>query len=133
MENPSILKATGRAGFFMKKLMVMMSLCLFCSLCTIVGETEEVRFQIQADSRVHEEAGLKNQIYAVYSELTDGVDTESRPVIIAQNIRAEYQNNTVVITQGDGKGSLIHGSFDAFSCGRPVKPKSWIAELFGHE
>ena len=126
----------------MKKLMVMMSLCLFCSLCTIVGEAEEVRFQIQADSRVHEEAGLKNQIYAVYSELTDGVDTESRPVIVAQNIkrfevnediRAEYQNNTVVITQGDGKGSLIHGSFDAFSCGRPVKPKSWIAELFGHE
>ena len=85
---------------------------------------------------------LKNQIYAVYSELTDGVDTESRPVIVAQNIkrfevnediRAEYQNNIVVITQGDGKGSLIHGSFDAFSCGRPVKPKSWIAELFGHE
>ena len=93
----------------MKKLMVMMSLYLFCSLCTIVGETEEVRFQIQADSRVHEEAGLKNQIYAVYSELTDGVDAESRPVIVAQNIKrfevnedihAEYQNNTVVITQG---------------------------------
>ena len=79
----------------MKKLMVMMSLCLFCSLCTIVGETEEVRFQIQADSRVHEEAGLKNQIYAVYSELTDGVDAESRPVIVAQNIKRFEVNEDI--------------------------------------
>lgn len=124
----------------MKKLIVMISLGLFCSLCTLVGETEEVRFQIQADSQIHQEAELKNQIYAVYSELTAGVDADSRPVIIAQNISvfeiaddidAEYRSNTVIIIQGDGKGSLIHGSFDAFSCGRPVKPKSWLAEIFG--
>lgn len=124
----------------MKKFAVLTALCLFCSLCTVIGETEEVRFQIQADSALHQEAELKNKVLEVYSELTAGVDAQSRPVMIAQNIQAfeideniqaTYQDNTVIIVQGDGRGSFVHGSFDAFSCGRPVHPKSWIAELLG--
>ena len=124
----------------MRKAGILIVLLMFCSVCTVIGETPQVHWRIQADSRTNEEAALKVKIADLYVQLTEGVDEKSRPVLIAQSldwfefdedIHASYEADTLVIVQGDGQGSQFSGTFDTFSCGRPVQPRFWLAELLG--
>ena len=117
---------------------LMIVMILFCSLCTVTAENTTVKYSIHCDSKKHEEWELKHQILQVYDELNEGVEKGSRAVmvrgstdrfILDDQTEVSYGNNELRIIHGDGKGSLIQGSFEDYRCVGSVQKKSLIEEI----
>ena len=116
----------------------MIVMLLFCSLCTVTAENTTVRYSIHCDSESHEEWELKHQILTIYDELNEGVEKGSRAVMVRNNTdrfvlddrtEVSFVHNELLITHGDGKGSLIRGSFEDYRCVGSVQKKSFFHEL----
>lgn len=122
----------------MRKVLVLSCLLFLFNICTVVSETGKLHFQILSDSTSNHEAEIKQEMMLRYDALTEGVDQSSRGVMIRQSldyfntdtIEASFDNQTLILIEGDGQGSKIEGSFDQVQCGQPIKNRSWIVELF---
>lgn len=114
-------------------------LCLLMSLMTITSKAE-ITYEIRYDAKTTQTYALKEEVQEAYTKLVHGVHQESFVQMVMYNlevfefedeIKAEWNNNRLLITQGDGLGTTVRGELVANSvCVPEVKPKSFLEELF---
>lgn len=107
---------------------------------SVSSKSEMVSFQIQYDSTTPQDYEMKNEVLRRYSDLIRGVHEDSITTLLIHNLDvfmwdddmlADFSQNVLHITIGDGKGALIRGDLEANSiCFPEVKPKSFFAEFF---
>lgn len=125
----------------MKKYVVIGCIWLMSvSLLITCNAKSEIDFQINYDSKTKETYKVKRKIQDIYSDLVSGVHEESYIMMVLHNkerfaykkdMKVEWNQNTLQITEGDGKGDSIKGTFNATSvCVPKVQPRSLIQELF---
>lgn len=124
----------------LKKINVFIVMWLFVSVLQCSGETTPLRYEIRYDSMCNEELKIKEEIFDVYTSIIYGVDQDSRPSLVLKNLdlfklddrfQVSHVQDLIIITMGDGNGTLITGEFDWVMCSNTVKPKSWLQEVLG--
>ena len=79
----------------------------------------EIDYEIRYDSNTKQTYELKQKIQDIYSELVRGVHKESYILMVLHNkelfayrkdLQADWKQNQLVITEGDGKGDTITGT-----------------------
>ena len=105
-----------------------------------VNAKSELDYQIQFDSKTMQTYDMKNRIQEIYRDLVEGVHKESYILMVLHNkekfaykpnMNVKWQDNKLLIVEGDGKGDCIDGVLSANSvCVPEVQPRSFIAELF---
>ncbi|MGX8833309.1 multidrug transporter [Amedibacillus sp. YH-ame6] len=127
----------------MKKFFIIVSIWMM-TLFTIGSITakSEIEYVIRYDSNTMETYPLKNKIQEIYTDLVGGIHAESSLRMVIKNlemfeykndISAKWEDNHLLIKEGDGKGDEISGDLRAKSiCAPEVEPRSFIQELFTH-
>ncbi len=124
----------------LKKINVAIILWLIVFTVNVTGDNIDMRYEIYNDSQSTDELIIKDEIIAIYQEIIYGVDESSRSSLVKKNAdlfavddnyRVEVTYDTIVITIGDGEGTLISGEFDWIMCVSDVKPKSALKEWLG--
>ncbi len=109
------------------------------SMISVTSESSELNFKIYHDSNEINEVELKNQIIDIYLNMVAHVDDSSKSTLVLQHLddfklnadtHVELQYDTIVITVGDGQGTLISGGFESSMCQVEIQQESFIAELF---
>ncbi len=105
----------------------------------IAGNKEGIPFEIYYDSDCVETYPIQQSMQETYQTLMMGIQTESRYTVLVHNlsmfeqedVQAQLEQGTLVLTQGDGKGALVKGTLAKWSyCVAEVEPKSWLASFF---
>lgn len=127
----------------MKKFFIIVSIWTM-TLFTIGSITakSEIEYVIRYDSDTMETYPLKNKIQEIYTDLVSGIHTESSLRMVIKNMKmfeykndisAKWEDNHLLIIEGDGKGDETTGDLRAKSiCTPEVEPRSLIQELFTH-
>lgn len=104
------------------------------------SETVSLRYEIYCDSSCKEELRIKDRILDIYQEIVQGLDKDKRAALVIKNLemfeidedwKVDYHNDTILITVGNGKGTVLSGDFEWILCSNQVKPRSWIKEVLG--
>lgn len=125
----------------MKRYYIIGVLWFFISLSMIQTTAKaEIEYQINFDKKTEETYPLKQEIQSIYQELISGVHKESYILMVLHNkerfaykdnLKVEWKNNTLYITEGDGKGDVISGALKTESvCIPEVQPRSLLKEFF---
>lgn len=126
----------------MKKYMVAggVWLALIMTLLTCNSKTT-LSYEIRFDDKTEKTYEVKEAVQDAYADLVRGVHEESYVLMVlhnleqfevAKDVHADWQKNHLVITQGDGKGTVITGELVANSiCMPEVQPRSLFQEIFG--
>lgn len=106
----------------------------------VCSSNSTIPYTIAYDSQSKTTYQLKERIQDVYNELVSGVHSSSYILMVLQNlecfavekdVRASWEKNRLLITEGDGKGVVIEGDLEAYSiCIPKVQPRSFLQELF---
>lgn len=117
--------------------------CIWFLAATVVMTCKarsSVEYRIWYDSNTKETYEIKNRLQEIYADLVSGVHKESYILMVLHNkdrfafqdnIKVEWRNNELEITEGDGRGDMITGSLQAVSvCVPEVQPRSLLQELF---
>ena len=98
----------------------------------------EIDYEIRYDSNTKQTYELKQKIQDIYSELVRGVHKESYILMVLHNkelfayrkdLQADWKQNQLVITEGDGKGDTITGTLRTESVCVPEEsriPATWL-------
>ena len=82
---------------------------------------------------------LQEQVQDTYEKLMRGIQKDSRYTVLVHNlslfetddVKAEMEQDRLVVTQGDGRGACVSGTLVQWDhCVAQVEPKSWLASLF---
>lgn len=106
----------------------------------VCSSSSTVPYTIAYDSESRTTYHLKEEIQDTYNELVSGVHSSSYILMVLQNlerfeveedVRASWEQNRLLITEGDGEGIVIEGELEAYSiCIPKVQPRSFLQELF---
>jgi len=123
-----------------KTYLIVASLWLMVLSVTAISKSGALTYTIKFDSDTKQSAEIKQEVLNRYGEMMRGVHEESEAVLLLHNLdlfmweddmNAEFRNQTLLITIGDGKGAEIHGDLVTQElCLPTVKTKSWIQEWF---
>ncbi len=123
----------------LKKINIFIFLWLSFFIVSIQSDSVKLRYEIYFDSSINNEVEIKEELLEIYQSICLSVDKDLRTQIVSKNIElfkldenfeVTIEKNTMVITIGNGKGTYLSGDFEGVICGKTVKPKSWILELF---
>ena len=111
-----------------------------CLGVVVAGKSESIDYEIHFDSTTIKTYETKEEVLQQYAQLVKGVHDESVIAMVLHNLdqfmwednmQAEWKNDRLSITIGDGLGTTIEGDLEASAiCFPEVKPKSFLAELF---
>lgn len=123
-----------KLGWFMGIWAGLLSVTIICN------SHSEISYTIRYDSDTQQTYALKEAVQETYQELVSGVHGSSQILMIMQNlsrfevekdVQATWRNGELQIIEGDGKGTVIEGSLEAYSiCLPQVQPRSLLEELF---
>ncbi len=134
--------STGNVGIHMRIKVYLALSCLWLSIlcCAITAKPSTLTYMIRFDSETKNSAAIKQEVIERYGELIRGVHEESEAVLLIHNLdlfmweedmQADWKDNTLLITIGDGKGAIISGDLDPQEiCLPQVKTKSLFQEWF---
>lgn len=132
----------GNAGMHMRIKVYMIVSCIWMGIlcCAITAKPNPLTYTIRFDRDTTNSAAVKAEVIRRYGELIRGVHEESEAVLLIHNLdlfmweedmQAKWQDNTLMITIGDGKGAQISGDLDPQEiCLPQVKTKSLLWEWF---
>lgn len=126
----------------MKKINSVILCCLiFLAMMQVYAvEENKLRYEIIFDSCEEHENEVIQKVIMTYHELTKYVTHSDRSVILRQSLHefkfdektsVTFEIGVLKIVMGDGKGSIIQGSFQPVECGVEVETSSWILEVLG--
>lgn len=101
-----------------KNILIALLLCL--NFAQVKATTNDEYFLIYGDSQNPKEAyTIKKQLISEYEELVKGLDKSDISKAIEISLVSEhvtYDNHTLVIVVGDGKGDILKGKLKADYC-----------------
>ena len=124
----------------MKKacILVVLWLCVL-SGGVAAGTAEGIAYTIYFDRDTKETYPLQELVQDTYEKLMRGIQKDSRYTVLVHNlslfetddVKAEMEQDRLVVTQGDGRGACVSGTLVQWDhCVAQVEPKSWLASLF---
>ena len=122
-----------------KKLLTILLLTLTVFNVQTVAKEQKQYFKIYADSQNEQEAyKVKNQLIQEFQTLVEGLDETQYRKAIQTNLpisdTIEYDDDTIKIVLGDGKGVLLSGELKTDYCQgsdkKPLETKFFLLELF---
>lgn len=123
-----------------KKCNIFMIMWLLFFMIQGSSEYPTLRYELYCDSSCNDELSLKEEILQVYKEIVAGVDKDKRAslviknkelFILDENWELDLKKDTLIITIGNGNGTVLSGEFEAVLCANTVKPRSWIKSALG--
>lgn len=101
-----------------KNILIALLLCL--NFQTIYATTNQETFIIYGDSQDKKEAyDIKRQLIDEYENLVKGLDEKEYSKAIENCLvdeNSQYQNHTLTVVVGDGKGEVLKGKLKADYC-----------------
>lgn len=122
-----------------KKLLTILLVALTVFNVHTVAKEQKQYFKIYANSQNEQEAyKVKNQLIQEFQTLVEGLDETQYRKAIQTNLpisdTIEYDDDTIKIVLGDGKGVLLAGELKTDYCQgsekKPLETKFFLLELF---
>lgn len=107
------------------------------SLCKGVSTIE---YTIYFDTEAKDTYEVKEELQTIYTSLVSGIHEVSYITMVLQNLdrfayeddmKADWKDNQLIVTIGDGEGVTISGELQSIGvCVPQVEPRSFLMELF---
>lgn len=124
----------------MKKLMLILLIWTFWLITPVKSVGVMPEYIIYNDSKADDIDQIHDEVMAIAVQLFQYADIDSYETLLQSGIdrfnqsnwQVSYKDHELIITVGDGQGSVVGGQFTKNEfCLPPVKPKSIIREWLG--
>lgn len=124
----------------MKKLMLILLIWTFWLTTPVKSVGVMPEYIIYNDSKADDIDQIHDEVMAIAAQLFQYADIDSYETLLQSGIdrfnqsnwQVSYKDHELIITVGDGQGSVVGGQFTKNEfCLPPVKPKSIIREWLG--